>query len=49
MRRVDLDLVRPFGSHLIQRLFGMRKGGGVFDVAEADGNPRGVAAGMGML
>jgi hypothetical protein len=43
MRRIDLNLVRPFGPHLFQSLFGMGEGSGVFDVSEADRNSGRVA------
>jgi hypothetical protein len=43
MSRIDLNLVRPFGPHLFQRLFGMRQGGRIFDVTEADRDTGSVA------
>lgn len=43
MRRVDLNLVRPLGPHLLQGLFGMREGSWIFDVSEADRDPGSVA------
>lgn len=42
MRRVNLDLLRPTRAHLAERELRMLEHDFVLDVAEADGNARGV-------